>query len=142
MQKRGVVGSTRLNFPNVTHVFILFWPVASAFLPLPIQLLSLICITTLDGSITQYFLHLFAYLICLLFHLLLILASFTFLPVATCRYRTSIRTIAYIITNYTMERILSIVKFTQCNKNFKPSHTKTPYSRTRPTLTLPQNPIR
>ena len=125
MQKRGVVGSTRLNFPNVTHVFILLWPVASAFLPLPIQLLSLIYITTLDGSITQYFLLLFAYLICLLFHLLLILANFTFLPVATCRYLTSIRIIAYIITNYTMERILSIVKFTQRNRNFKPLGTFT-----------------
>ena len=81
-----------ISYSDPTYLY-RFWPVASAFLPLPIQLLSLICITTLDGSIAQCFLHLFAYLICLLFHLLLLFAKFC-IP-ATCYME-----ISYFCTHY------------------------------------------
>ena len=116
MQKWGVVGSTRLNFPDGTHVFILFWPVASAFLPLPIQLLSITFVITLDGSIAQCFLHLFACLICLFtsfYWYLLVWHSYLLLHTITSLLQL---VLGYVITGHARIGILNIKKFTQLTR--------------------------
>ena len=105
-----------ISYSDPTYLY-RFWPVASAFLPLPIQLPFYICITTLDGTITHFSPAICLLSLCILTSLLLILTYLAFLPIATYCYLILIMYFTYLL----IRRVHLVIALTisQCPPLFK-----------------------